>query len=244
MTTQMGMDLRLRSVVGVMAAGVLLGGLTSCGEDAEADAAEATGAVEGNGAAEGADAPSGESDDADDGDAEQAEDGDEPEPVPASSDGPAENWPEPEVPEEASEQTEEGVEAALQHWFETLQYARNAGDVEPLLDVSYEGCDFCLAEAELVEDTHENGWFVQELDEIDRITVSVADNGTASAFFLLDTGTFEIYWNGVLHDEGGGEESTGWSTALIFEEEGWAVADLLYVGGDVDTDAEELGTEQ
>lgn len=232
MTTQMGMDLRLRSVVGVMAAGVLLGGLTSCGEDAEADAAEATGAVEGNGAAEGADAPSGESNDADDGDAEQAEDGDEPEPVPASSDGPAENWPEPEVPEEASEQTEEGVEAALQHWFETRQYARNTGDTAPLEAASYSNCDFCDDQARLVHETHEGGWVVQELDVVAEIAVTFEREEIANAYFLLDTGAFEVYWDGQLHDEGDGEEGTGWSAALALENERWTVADMVYVATD------------
>lgn len=232
MTTQMGMDLRLRGVVGAMAAGVLIGGLAGCGDDTEADAAEQTGAAERVGAAEGAEAPSGENDDGADGGASQAEEADEPEPVPASSDGPAENWPEPEVPEEASERTEAGVEAALQHWFETRQYARNTGDTTPLEAASYSNCDFCDDQARLIHETHEGGWVVQELDVVAEIAVTFEREEIANAYFLLDTGAFEIYWDGELHDEGDGEEGTGWSAALAFEDERWSVADMVYIATD------------
>ncbi len=226
-----GMDQGLRCVVGAAAVGILLGGLTACGGGSAAGPAEATDAGEGS------PAPSGGTQDDDAGsEAEGAA-----EPVPASSEGPAQNWPEPELPAEAAEQTEEGVEAALRYWFEALQYARNTGDVGPLVEASAEDCGFCAAEAELVEETYENGWFVQELDEVGEIYVRMEDEDIATSIFTLDTGFFELYWDGSLNDEGGGEAGTGWSAAYTYEHGTWRVADLLYLGDEGDADSLEEG---
>lgn len=224
------MDLKFRCVTGLMTAGVLVGGLTGCGDDAQAGPAEETSAVEEISAAEGAEAPAGGDDEQSD-EQDSSDAAEEPEPVPASSEGPAENWPEPELPEDASERTEEGVEAALQHWFETRQYARNTGDTAPLEAASYSNCEFCDHQRELVHEMYENGWVVQEVDVISDIVV-VFDDEVANAYFLLDTGSYETYWDGELHDQGDGEEETGWSAALTREGEHWAVADLVYVASD------------
>ncbi|GAA1452849.1 hypothetical protein GCM10009618_12150 [Nesterenkonia lacusekhoensis] len=236
MTTQMGMDLRLRGVVGAMAAGVLIGGLAGCGDDTEADAAEQTGAAEGAGTAEGAEAPSGENSDGADGGAGQAEEADEPEPVPASSDGPAENWPEPEVPEEASERTEEGVEAALQHWFETRQYARNTGDTAPLEAASTENCAFCLDQVEQVESAFEQGWYVQDLDEVTQTTISFDGEYGAQVAFLITQASYEAYMDGELLGESEAQEEMGWSAALTHTDNRWVVADLVFVGGNTENE--------
>ena len=224
----MGMDLRLRGVKGAMAAGVLVAGLTGCGDDAEAGTAEESGAAEGTDAPVGVQNDDGDADAGGEGAAGEAE---EPEPLPASSEGPAENWPEPEVPEEASEQTEEGVEAALQYWFETRQYARNTGDTAPLEAVSTENCALCAQQVEQIEDTYEDGWYVQDLDEIEEITVSLDEDGIGNATFLLHQAGFEAYWEDELVSGAESRAGTSWSAALVLEGDEWLVADLVYVGG-------------
>lgn len=212
------MDQGLRCVVGAAAVGILLGGLTACGGGSAAGPAEATDAGEGS------PAPSGGTQDDDAGsEAEGAA-----EPVPASSEGPAQNWPEPELPAEAAEQTEEGVEAALRYWFETRQYARNTGDTAPLEAASYSECGFCSQQIGLVEETYEAGWLVQELDEVTENFVRFEDEGMATAIFLLDAGAYELYWEGDLHEEAEGEVGTGWSAAFAFENGSWVVADLRH----------------
>ncbi len=214
-----GMNRGLRCLFGAMTAGLLLGGLAACGDYAgTAPPQETT-------AAEGTEAPAGQTGDA--GSGQDAEE--ELEPVPASSDGPAQNWPEPDVPEEASEQTEEGVEAALHHWFEARQYARNTGDTGPLEDASTAECGFCSQQIEQVEETYENGWYNQELDQVGEIFIRLEEDNIATAIFLLDQGSFEAYWDDALVNEGEKREDTGWSVALVYEGR-WIVADLVYVG--------------
>lgn len=206
----------LRRVFGAATVCALLGGLAACSEGVSAEEPEASVA------AEGTEAPSGEQHDAGQDAAEDQE------PIPASSEGPAENWPEPEFPAEASEKTEEGVEAALQYWFETRQYARNTGDVGPLEEASYSECGFCERQVELVEETYENGWLVQELDEVTDIFVRMEEQDVSTAIFLLSSGAYELYWEDELYEEEKGEEETGWSVALTYEDGSWRVADLRH----------------
>lgn len=215
-----GMDQGLRCVVGAAAVGILLGGLTACGGGSAAGPAEATDAGEGS------PAPSGGTQDDDAGsEAEGAA-----EPVPASSEGPAQNWPEPELPAEAAEQTEEGVEAALRYWFETRQYARNTGDTAPLEAASDANCALCNQQIERIEETYENGWYVQEADEIDQLFVRLEEEELATAIFTLNQGAYAGYWDGELIDEIEGKSERGWTVAVTYVDDKWVVADLLFVG--------------
>lgn len=220
------MNVGLRRVFGAVTVCILLGGLTACGEGASAEAPEASVA------AEEAETASDEQRDTEQ-DAEEDQ-----EPVPASSEGPAENWPEPEFPVEASEKTEEGVEAALQYWFETRQYARNTGDVGPLEEASYSECAFCQRQVELVQETYEDGWLVQELDEVTDLFVRIEEQDVSTAIFLLNAGAYELYWEGELYEEDEGEEETGWSVALTYKDGSWLVADLRHFASPEDIQEE------
>ncbi|WP_188683288.1 DUF6318 family protein [Nesterenkonia cremea] len=218
-------------MTGAMAAGVLVAGLTGCGDDAEAGTAEESGAAEGTDAPVGEENADGDADAGGEGAAGEAE---EPEPLPASSEGPAENWPEPEVPEEASEQTEEGVEAALQYWFETRQYARNTGDTAPLEAASTANCALCAQQVERVEEAYENGWYVQEEDVVHQAFLTLDGDDVASGLFTLNQGAYAGYWDGELVGEVEALEERPWTVALAYVDGRWLVADLLFAGDDGD----------
>ncbi|MCY1157255.1 MAG: hypothetical protein MOP51_275, partial [Citricoccus sp.] len=63
--------------------------------------------------------------------------------IPASSEGPAQNVPVPEMPAAAKEQTQEGLEAALEYWWETDYYLKLTGDAAPMESVSTADCVLC-----------------------------------------------------------------------------------------------------
>lgn len=205
--------------------------LTSCGS-AEAETEDDSEPAEGQPSSE-VEAADGETEDSD----EETEE--DPEPVPASSEGPAENWPEPDIPEEIYEETEEGVEAALEYWLESRAFARNTGDTAPLLAVSYDECAFCTQQVERVQETYEeDGWYVQEVDQIDEVFVRLEEAGQATALFTLNQGAFDTYWEHELLSRTDEQVGMGWSGAFIFESEKWSVARLEFVGdgaGDDDT---------
>ncbi|WP_408021470.1 DUF6318 family protein [Sinomonas humi] len=67
----------------------------------------------------------------------------DPRPTPASSRGPARNVPPPVLPEAAKQNTAEGFEAFTQYWFDTVTYALETGDSEPLREISLPDCKMC-----------------------------------------------------------------------------------------------------
>lgn len=155
----------------------------------------------------------------------------EPEPIPASSDGPAENWPEPEVPEEIYEETEEGVEAALEYWWEARTYARETGDTEPLEQASGADCGLCVQQIDRINETFDqDGWYVQDPIEITGSFIRIEDTGYATALLALEEGAFDTYWESDLYSEKSAEPEQGWSAGFIFEGGQWSVSDMQFVG--------------
>ncbi|WP_225973147.1 DUF6318 family protein [Nesterenkonia natronophila] len=131
-----------------------------------------------------------------DGPGDGAAEASDPTPVPASSEGPAQDWPAPEPPEEIYAPTEEGAEALLQYWFDARHYARITGETAPLEEVSHEDCEMCRAELELVRDVFANdGWYVSDSDVVKDIHVRLESSKIASGLFILKESKFEYYWN-------------------------------------------------
>ena len=87
--------------------------------------------------------------------------------IPASEDGPAENVPEPRLPEAVTKNTEEGATATLNYFWEAVDYARLTGDTEPLSLVSHEKCEFCGDHIEGWQTRYANGDWAVLHGEID-----------------------------------------------------------------------------
>ena len=83
----------------------------------------------------------------------------DPRPTPASSKGPARNLERPVLPESAKQNTKEGFEAFTQYWLNSVTYAFESGDIEPLELASESTCKVCgefKTEARRLHD--ERGW--------------------------------------------------------------------------------------
>lgn len=80
---------------------------------------------------------------------------------PADATGRAQNVPVPVLPEVAKTQTKEGLEAFAYHWYSTLTYAYETGDIKPLESISGPNCGSCGRVQEVVEGWHSDGrWLV------------------------------------------------------------------------------------
>lgn len=164
----------------------------------------------------------------------------EPTPVPASSEGPAQNWPAPDPPDEIYEPTEEGAEALLQYWFDARHFARITGDTEPLEDVSHEECAMCDGHIEQIVEVHPDAWFVEkEADQVIDSYVRLESSNTASGLFAIRSAAFEAYSDGDLEAEDAGGRESGFGIAFIFEEGHWQLLDLSYLAEYDDTAVEE-----
>ena len=169
----------------------------------------------------------------------QVNDGDDTTPVPASSEGPAQNWPVPDPPDEIYDPTEEGAEATLRYWWELRVYARNTGDTEPLEEFSDEACEVCEAQTDQVRTLYESGWYVQEPDNIvdlwvrpfDWDSAEVDAEAEAVVLFRLVSGSFDVYWEGALDGSEPESNEAVLSSLLLFDEH-WRIGEHVYVGQD------------
>jgi hypothetical protein len=155
----------------------------------------------------------------------------EPTPVPASSEGPAQDWPAPEPPEEIYAPTEEGAEALLQYWFDARHYARITGDTARLEDVSHVDCEMCDGHIDRVLSAFPDAWWVEnEADEIHDSYVRLESEDTATGLFAHRSVSFEAYKDGELDSEYPGGTDSGFGFALVFEGDHWQMYDLAYIG--------------
>ena len=70
----------------------------------------------------------------------------------------ASTYTQPELPEEAKENTERGAEAAAEHYIATLSYAWNTGDTQSLSSLSAEGVPFADGQIEAINGLYSSGW--------------------------------------------------------------------------------------
>ncbi|MDQ4489089.1 DUF6318 family protein [Sinomonas sp. ASV486] len=159
----------LRSALSIFALTAALG-LTACGGNADAGASpSASGAA---GTSSGTPTPAVDT-----------------RPTPASSTGPARNLPKPEMPAAARENTKAGFEAFTQYWFDTVTYALETGDAEPLRAISKPDCKICngyLVRATNVStgDGWESAprWAVRDFTS----TLKLDPLGQAVGYFIMD----------------------------------------------------------
>ena len=70
----------------------------------------------------------------------------------------ADTYTQPELPEEAKENTERGAEAAAEHYLALLVYAWNTGDTRPFADMSSPTSEFANGYINDIDERYANGW--------------------------------------------------------------------------------------
>ena len=161
-----------------------------------------------------------------------------PTPIPASSDGPAQNWPEPEVPDEIYEETEEGALAALRYWFEAITYLQLTGEYGPVDAVSAPDCETCNNKIAQFYDLYEveQGWYVAEgASAEDELVSEITDDARVGILFELVEGGYTVYDSN--SEELGSVEGRTFDAeaTLRYDGEEWTVLQI---------DIPESGTEQ
>lgn len=157
-----------------------------------------------------------------------------PTPVAASSDGPAQNWPEPEVPDEIYEETQEGALAALEYWFEAATYLQLTGDAGPFDSMSESGCQICSRTVEQFDEVYgvEGAWHVTENSEVkDPIASSLTSDGRVSVLFTLSESPAQVYESsGELVLDHPGDELEA-EAELMFERGSWLIEEVAFFPG-------------
>ncbi|PRZ15586.1 DUF6318 family protein [Nesterenkonia sandarakina] len=218
--------------LGVVSVAAVLGlVLSSCGgDDAGAEPAGAEGAPSAEQPSPDGEVsePEPEQSSGDGGETEEPESS--PTPVPASSDGPAQNWPEPEVPDEIYEETEEGALAALRYWFEASTYLQLTGQSQPLEELSGSECVMCAQRALQAEQVYEEdeGWFATSgVDVVDPIVSAITQEQEASVLFTLNEGATQRFnSDGTIAAEVEEAAVPGMEAVLVFGDAHWEVAEV------------------
>ena len=70
----------------------------------------------------------------------------------------ADTYTKPELPAEATENTERGAEAAAEHYLALLIYSWNTGDTQPLADMSDPSSNFAKNHIANTQEMYTNGW--------------------------------------------------------------------------------------
>lgn len=202
--------------------------LSSCGDEDAGDETGGTGSepspVESSPAASAPDAsgPSGNA-------GEDPSPESSPTPVPASSEGPAQNWPEPEVPDEIYEETQEGALAALEYWFEAITYLQLTGDYGPVDAVSASDCETCNNKISQFYDLYEveQGWYVAEgAAAEDKLVSEITEDARVGILFELIEGGYTVYDSDSAElgsVEGGRFDA---EATLSYDEEKWLVLQI------------------
>ena len=91
----------------------------------------------------------------------------------------ADTYTKPELPEEATENTERGAEAAAEHYLALLTYAWNTGDTQPFADMSSPTSKFANVYITNISDLYSHGWSYGSSSTVNQILAvqPIAANG-------------------------------------------------------------------
>ncbi|MDI3331096.1 MAG: DUF6318 family protein [Micrococcus sp.] len=156
--------------------------------------------------------------------------------VPASSEGPAQNMPVPEMPEEARERTKEGLEAALKYWWEANYFLKSTGNAAPLLEVSADSCEICNEIGDSWPAIYEaSGWADMEMIVVDVLDIRFTSGSSPTLLtFEITDGPSLLYRPGgeLVKDGSLTERQTSyWSGTATYstEKRHWVIEDLRLV---------------
>lgn len=156
--------------------------------------------------------------------------------VPASSEGPAQNVPVPEMPAAAQEQTQEGLEAALEYWWEADHYLKSTGDAGPIRSVSMGDCVVC---SDLIDNwpaAYEDGvWAMVEPADVDISVANLESDNYGTLLFTAAERKSIVYApDGSVMEDASTESSSAspWSASARFSDDQghWQIEELVPQG--------------
>ena len=207
-------------------------------EGSSSEGSESDGPEEGP--AEPSGAGPGEASDATSSDADSTEaggSGDGGEYVPASEDGPAQNVPKPQMPEEMKEETEDGAKAAVQYWWDTMTYLQRTGDAEPMKAISAETCTFCNSFAGAMSTIYsEGGWHEGSTATVTSAVVWSNEGGETTVTTTVNHEEAKQYHKDGTEDPEGADDAHNdlpWRTVLHFDsDQGTWIVDNTWASGE------------
>ena len=126
------------------------------------------------------------------------------------------------MPAAAKEQTQEGLEAALEYWWEAEAHLKATGDKSPLEKASSEECVLCNNLMDRWGEIYKlGGWAENRPADLSIQFVSVEEEGTrGTGSFLISESKSQIYQpDGSTGGSGDGSKNRPWVFSASFLEE-------------------------
>lgn len=141
---------------------------------------------------------------------------------PATETSPAKNVPVPEMPEAVKEPTQEGLEAAVEYWWEAGDFLRATGDSTHIDEVSTSDCELCQSQRNRWTEIYDlGGWAETGPTEV-RVQFTNIDNGGlgGTGAIVVSESPSQIYQpNGSPGGSGDGSDDRPWAISAVFDEE-------------------------
>ncbi|MFB9166077.1 MULTISPECIES: DUF6318 family protein [Arthrobacter] len=154
---------------------------------------------------------------------------------PATETGPAENVPVPVLPEKAKEFSKEGLIAFTEYWYQTLGYAFETGDPDPMMAITGAACPSCEAMKVAVVPWHSEGrWIMGGQMMVLSATTSFVplEDGTYQVTALVRQQHLKFYrGDGTLADDRGQKPSVGDSLGAVYDAGRWKALDIQRLKG-------------
>ncbi|MFW0771431.1 DUF6318 family protein [Arthrobacter koreensis] len=149
---------------------------------------------------------------------------------PASAEGPAENVPLPEMPEEAKVESKEGLVAFARYWYEAAAYGYETGEVGPLKEISGPDCTACNgAYSTLATWFEDGGWTVGGQIEVTSAASEYAltESGNRQALVMFKQVPIDVYGpEGLIRTVGQGDAYVQLIDAS-FRDGSWIAMDVV-----------------
>lgn len=147
--------------------------------------------------------------------------------VAASADGPAQQVPEPVLPDAVSENTVDGAKATVEYFWEAVDYGRMTGDTQHAAQVAHYVCEACnqliykwqkIYEDNAWADLHE-ATEIRFLDVQQNFDADLEEDWTAIIFEMQEPAN-DFYQDGVLDEEVSSDTQTsaGWWIEMVYDE--------------------------
>ncbi|MFC7402505.1 DUF6318 family protein [Citricoccus sp. GCM10030269] len=150
---------------------------------------------------------------------------------PATSTSPAKNVPVPEMPDAVKEPTQEGLEAAVEYWWETEYYLKATGESSEIESMSTDDCGICVSLINRWSEVYElGGWAENGPAKVEVQFTSVDNGGTGgTGAMLVSESPGQMYKpDGVPAATGDGSDERPWVFSAIYDKSSmhWSIDDI------------------
>ena len=140
----------------------------------------------------------------------------------------ADTYTKPELPAEATENTERGAEAAAEHYLALLIYSWNTGDTQPLADMSDPSSNFAKNHIANTQEMYTNGWSygnsvtVQEVLRLEAVSSqdgTIPPNTVGVRFRVSANNGTRCKWQSIIVDDS--EHSSTITLFMTWKDNRW-----------------------